>query len=444
MKIFKSVFMLLFLFVTQFGLSQLTWSSSKDKIIIPFEFTNNLIIIKVKINNIDLEMIVDTGAANNILFNFPEKDSITFYQTKPIQIKGLGSGENLEAIQSQNNQFKIKGLYDKNFEVLLLLNTHISIVNKLGLPVNGILGYSFFKNYLIEINYAKRKLYLYKKKTKFYKKRAKYYDNIPIELLSSKPYVKIPVDDNQQKLETTLLFDTGLSDGLWLFEDEIISCKNIFFEDILGVGLGGNVTGKKARVNKLELAHYSLEKALVAYPDSISLQNIFIHSKNIRNGSIGGEILRRFNWVLDYTNKMFYFRKNSSFKDPFLYNMAGIEIRHDGVEWVTEVSRTTDQSTYKDVDATEFVYNNPNLKNVYKYVLKPVFVIYSLRANSPAARAGLQINDIIISINKKKAYYYTIEKIAKLWQSEAGKTIKIEVKRNDKILKFQFQLEEII
>ena len=54
--------------------SQVEWNSKKDKIDIPFELTNNLIIIDVEINNVKLSMILDTGSDKNLLFSFPEND----------------------------------------------------------------------------------------------------------------------------------------------------------------------------------------------------------------------------------------------------------------------------------------------------------------------------------------------------------------------------------
>ncbi|MEZ4854603.1 PDZ domain-containing protein [Flavobacterium sp.] len=444
MNIFKQICLFSFLVIYSIGFTQINWNSNKKKIAIPFEFTHNLIIVKVSINNVNLEMIVDTGAEKNILFNFPSVQNITFYSTRTVQISGLGSGDNLEAVVSSNNNFIIKDIQDTNFEVLLLLNNNINLVNKLGMPINGILGSSFFKDYLVEINYAKKKLFLYKNSASFYKRKVKKYDSIDVQFIKSKPYIKIPVDDATKKLETILLFDSGLSDGLWLFEDENIMCNQNHFEDVLGIGLGGDVKGKKSRVKKLQIANYKLNDALVSYPDSISLQNIFSNSKSIRNGSIGGEILKRFNWVLDYNKNVFYFVKNKLFSEPFNYNMSGIEVQHEGVEWIREITRTTEKSTYNTIDAKEFIYDNPDLKNTFEYKLKPVFIVYNIRENSPAHRAGIKINDKIVSINGKKAYDYSIKKITELFQSEEGKKVKIKIDRNGEEIDFEFYLEKIL
>ena len=331
-KSIQIVFFFLF-FLTLQAQKSVQWTSKKDKIKIPFELTHNLIILDVTFNKIPLKMIADTGAEQSLLFSFPENDSLILNHTDKIDIKGVGSAESLTAYLSKNNLLSIKGYTDTNFEMLLIPNQDISIVNKLGVPVNGILGSSFFKSFLIEINYDKKQLILHKKKEEILQLHAKKSSKIVADFDKNKPYVNININNNNLKL----LFDTGLSDGLWLFEDEKIKCNSNFFNDVLGRGLAGDILGKRSRVESINIANYRLHNALVAYPDSTSFNQIEILKD--RNGSLGGEVIKRFNWVLDYENKNFYYKKNSYFYEPFEYNMSGIEIQHNGMQWVQEVVR---------------------------------------------------------------------------------------------------------
>ena len=54
---------------------------------------NNTIIVQSKLNNIQLNLILDTGSAYNVLFAFPLKDSLSFYNTYKIKITGPGMEE---------------------------------------------------------------------------------------------------------------------------------------------------------------------------------------------------------------------------------------------------------------------------------------------------------------------------------------------------------------
>ena len=72
--------------------------------------------------------------------------------------------------------------------------------------------------------------------------------------------------------------------------------------------------------------------------------------------------------------------------------------------------------------------------------------MYAIRSyyDSPAEKVGLKIGDIILSINRKSSQHLSIQKIAEIFQSQEGKTIKIEVERQGQNLKFEFQLEKIL
>ena len=157
----KKLLNLLFFIVISINVfSQSKWNSKKDKIVIPFELTHNLIIVDVEINDVKLNMLLDTGSDKSILFSFPENDSIFFYNTRKIKINGLGNGESLEALISNDNIFKVNEYVDKNFQILLITDQNINLVNKLGVPINGIIGSTFFKDFFVEINYQKKKINL--------------------------------------------------------------------------------------------------------------------------------------------------------------------------------------------------------------------------------------------------------------------------------------------
>lgn len=444
MKILDSNIKIIFLLLWSINsIAQLEWNSKKEKIKIPFELTHNLIIVDVVINKVDLKMILDTGSESNLLFSFPENDSIEFYNPRIINIKGLGYGETLEAIVSTKNTFSLKNesVIDENFDILLITNHDIGLINKLGIPINGILGSSFFKDYLVEINYAKKKLFLHKKENKRLSRKIKKLNSTKINIIRDKPYVNFNINNNNSEAEAKLLFDTGLGDGLWLFENDEaqIKCSNKYFNDFLGKGLGGDIMGKKSRVQKLKINKFELLDALVSFPDSVSVKSLDLIKG--RNGSLGGEIIKRFNWVLDYKNETFYFTKNSLFNERFNYNMSGIEVQHSGVEIVSE--KFINKNNQSDVNNTIYL-DDANLSYSFRYFFKPSFVIKKIRLNSPADKAGLKTGDKLIKINGKKSHNYSIQKITDLFQSEEGKKIKIEVEREGEILEFEFYLEKIL
>ena len=420
--------------------SQFQWESKKEAIIIPFELIHNTMIVDMKFNGTSLKMIMDTGASKNLIFSIPENDSLVINEADRITVSGVGTNEAIEGYLSKNNKLKIKEYTTDDFEAIFVTNHDMSIVNKLGIPVNGIIGNTFFKNHLVEIDYERNKIIIYKNKDKQLKKIKRKYDNLNIEIIGNKPYVFLQTKIENKNYKLKLLFDTGLGDGLWLFENDTIQCNSNYFNDFLGRGFGGDIDGKKSRVSEVIIENNILKNALVAYPEKI-----FFEQKRTfkdRNGSLGGEIIKRFNWFLDYENQMFYFKKNNLFDLPFEYNMAGIEVQHAGSQWTKDVNSA--YYTNSAINRQEFLFDISNIKLNYQYELKPIFDIYAVRENSPAAKAGLKIGDRIIKINNKEAHQLTVESITKIFQSEDKKSIKIIIERNGKQMSFDFQLEKIL
>lgn len=429
--------------------SQFFWNSEKDKIKIPFELSNNLIILKVNLNNVDLNMILDTGSDMNILFSYPIKDSLVFLNSRKIKVKGLGEGVTIDAFVSGKNTLKLNEFIDDNFEVLLVTDQDINLINKLGIPIHGIIGKSFFINHLVEINYQNRKLFLHKKRTILKKRKLKSYSHENIELVNEKPYLNFIAIFDENAINLKLLMDTGLGDGLWLFENDSIKCKKEYFEDFLGRGLGGDIKGKRSRVNKLFYKNFSFKDALVSYPDSSSISKIdFVKG---RNGSLGGEIIKRFNWFLDFEDQKVYFKKNSLYENPFNYNMSGLEVIHDGDQYTKVKYRSNNlkkdevkSSISSHITSDTFIINDESIYYNEKLELKPLFRINSVREDSEAFRAGIRKGDVIVSINNKNSYYFTMQKITEVFQSEEGKNITIEIERDGVILKFKFKLKKIL
>ena len=135
-------------------------------------------------------------------------------------------------------------------------------------------------------------------------------------------------------------------------------------------------------------------------------------------------------------------KKNKEFNTPFTYNKSGIEMQHNGLQWVQETVKLEtipSESTVIDKNAINIINNFR-----YKFELKPIYQISNLRENSPAANSGLQKGDVVISINGAKAYKYSLQQINSLLKSEEDKWIAIEVERNSQILKFKFQLKDVL
>ncbi|MCK8481291.1 aspartyl protease family protein [Psychroserpens algicola] len=411
---------------------------NNDKI--RFQLINNLIVVPIEINGVELSFILDSGVSKPILFNITNTDSLQIKNVETIFLRGLGEGgEPIEALRSRNNFFKIGNAININQDIFVVFDNSINFTNRLGINVHGIIGYDLFKNFVIEINYINKFIRLYKPEKYVYKK-CKKCEVFNLTLYNNKPYIETAVKVDSLLLPIKLLIDTGSSDALWLFEDESLGLEplnNMYFDDFIGKGLSGNVYGKRSKVKLFKLKSFELEDVNVAFPDSSSIST----ARRIkgRNGSVSGEILKRFNLIVDYKNAKITLKKNSNFRTPFYYNRSGIVLEQTGSRVVKEKE-----------DRGRVGYGNTNdnetkieLSTYYKYTLKPAYSIVELRKGSPAEKAGLKIGDEIISINGKKSHELKLQRIMEYFKNDIGKLIRMKIERDGEVLPFEFRLEDV-
>ena len=76
MRVFLSLLFIVSLSLNSFSQNIFNISSTKDVVNIPFEFINNLIILKAKVNNQELNLVFDTGVKQTVLINMQNNDSL--------------------------------------------------------------------------------------------------------------------------------------------------------------------------------------------------------------------------------------------------------------------------------------------------------------------------------------------------------------------------------
>jgi len=407
---------------------------------IKFQLIDNLIVIPVELNGIALSFILDTGVSKPILFNFVNTDSLQIKNVETIYLRGLGAGGSIEALRSKRNLFKIGNAININQDVYVVFDNSINFTSRLGVDVHGIIGYDIFKDFIVEINYSSKFIRLNKHENFKYRK-CKKCESFDLTLYKKKPYIDAEIGINEQKIPVKLLIDTGGSDALWLFEDYskgILPNKDKFFIDFLGKGLSGEVFGKRTKIKSFFLKDFELNNVNVAFPDSASIS--FARNFKERNGTIAGNMLKRFNIVFDYRNKKITLKRNSNFKAPFYYNKSGIVIEQDGIRVVREEYNKSSVDNYGRSNDNSAVIN---LSTTYRFSLKPAYTIVVLRKDSPAERAGLLINDVIISVNGKETYSMKLQDVNSFFRSENGKLVRLRIDRNGQSLSFQFRLEDV-
>jgi hypothetical protein len=407
---------------------------------IRFQLINNLIVVPIELNGVELSFILDTGVSKPILFNITNTDSLQIKNVEKIYLRGLGEGgKPIEALKSKKNFFKIGNAININQDIYVVFDNSINFTNRLGVNVHGIIGYDLFKNFVVEINYISKYIKLHKPE-KYVYRTCKKCEVFNLSLYNNKPYMETEVKVDSSLIPVKLLIDTGSSDSLWLFEDQalgLVPFENKYFDDFIGKGLSGNVYGKRSKIKVFKLKSFELDDVNVAFPDSLSISTAR-RIKN-RNGSVSGEILKRFNLIVDYNSAKITLKKNGNFGTPFYYNRSGIVLEQTGSRVVKE-KEDRGRVGYGNSGGRE---TTVEMNSYFKYLLKPSFSIVELRQGSPADKAGLMVGDEILSINGQRTHELKLQRIMEYFKNDIGKLIRIKIERDGVIMPFEFRLEDV-
>jgi hypothetical protein len=376
-----------------------------DRITIPFELINNLVVIEASINGSEpLKFILDTGVSKTLITSIPAGEGIYVERSRTVTLSGLGAGEAIEAYFSAGNDVNIERVTGKNMDILFLKEDIFNLSSFMGTNVHGLIGYDLFSNFAVEVNYRTKEILLYHpdsfvQKFKDLPKHRKWH-KIPISIEEKKAYVEVSFKHmpGSKAVPLKLIIDSGSSNAFSLYHlshDEIMIPESRI-ETLIGVGLSGKVHGYLGRAQEIELGGMKFNTPIIAYPDSTSIRKAI--GVGERNGSLGGEVLRRFKVIFHYPNSALYLRKNRDFDDDFNYNMSGIELN------------------------TPF----PNI---------PFYVVSEVREDSPAAEKGVKAGDAIKYVDGERATDMNLNEMIYYLQKREGRKVQIGIQR-DSLFKY--------
>ena len=408
---------------------------------IRFELVNNLMVLPLEVNGTPLNFILDSGVSKPILFSLAKQDSIGLKNVSKITIRGLGSGEPIEALRSAGNTFKLGGLKNINQDLYVVLDRDINLSPTLGIQVHGIIGHDLFRDYVVEVNYSRKFLRFHDPDT-YSPGNPKNAIRLPLEVEDQKAYLHgNVVVEGQQEVPVKLLMDTGSTDALWLFPapEKGLPVPKKHYEEFLGKGLSGAIYGKRTRIKSLRFGDFVIEGSKAAFPhmDSFRLAG----DLGDRNGSAGGDLLKRFNMVVNYPKGWISLKKNTRFDEPFQFNHAGIELEHSGVRFIAE--RIADANNIVRNDSDTFGNVHILLGNQTRLSLVPEIVVSAIRAGSPAEEVGLREGDVILAVNGRPVDRYKLQEVLQMINERKGRRVRLLIERYNQDLLFSFVIREL-
>ncbi|MDB5232642.1 MAG: hypothetical protein JWN76_3447 [Chitinophagaceae bacterium] len=360
----------------------------------PFKMlTGGIIIVQATLDDFkdSLNFILDTGSGGISL------DSTT---VEDLQLKSMKTDKTIRGIAGMkevsftySHTFRLPGLTIDSMD--FHINDYEILTSVYGVRVDGIIGYSFFRRFIISIDYDKQVIDVLRPGSMRYPKGGFYMK----PNFSTLPMQTINVRDATQ-VAAKYYFDTGA--GLCMLFSRSFIQDSAFFEKkkkifhTQGEGLGGKAAMDLTVIKEVKVGPYRFRKV----PVYIFEDDYNVTAYPLLGGLIGNDILRRFNVIINYPEQIFYLKPNTRFAEPFDYSYTGLAI----------------------------------------YLLKGEVVILDVLPGSPAEKAGFKPMDKIIGIENNLSG--DIQAYKTLLQN-AGTKLKVIITRDGVLMPIRLPVKDI-
>jgi hypothetical protein len=320
-KFFFAICLLLFQATQIFA--QEEFIPPQAKLITKFSFiqlTGGIVIIRATIDTLNkdtLNFVFDTGSGGISL----DSTTVATFGFKVAQtektIRGIAGMKKVDFTYGHSLNFP--GLKTDTFS--FHINDYDLLTSVYGLKIDGIIGFSFLRRYIIKMDYDKQEIEVYNPGA-FKYPRGGYlirpnFSTLPLPLFE--------IEDAQDFL-SRFIFDTGAGLCLLLnkdfIEDSSFLKKKKKRYNTQAEGLGGKKTMELTVIKSVSVGQFKFKKV----PTYIFQDEFNVTSYPQMAGIIGNDLLRRFNVILNYPDQSIHLKPNGKFNDPFDYSYTGLSI----------------------------------------------------------------------------------------------------------------------
>ncbi|MEY3577532.1 MAG: hypothetical protein RL394_1116 [Bacteroidota bacterium] len=338
------------------GKAQEVFVESPSTFITSFSFrmlNGGVILLRAGVNDFSdsLNFILDTGSGGISLDSTTVEDLGIPITPSDKTIKGIAGVRKVSFLN--NATLRLPGLAVDN------LNFHVNdyeiLTSVYGIKIDGIIGYSFFSRYIVNINYDFLQINVFSKGE--YKYPSTGFMLYP--MFTALPLQSLQLTDSRKFVQRFYL-DTGaglnflLSEN-YLNDSAVLKKRRKPPVVTQAEGVGGKMSMRLTTIKELKVGPYRFKWVpTFLFKDEFNVTNYpFV------GGLLGNDILRRFNITFNYAKQQVHIVPNLHYKDDFDYAYSGLSI----------------------------------------YYIDDKIVVDDVVPSSPAEKAGFKKEDIIVAIN---------------------------------------------
>jgi len=367
---------------------------------IPFQLHGSVIVTELSVDeSVPLNFIFDTGAGGTII-NESTSASLGIVGDETVSRQG---GTGMASVELSTDH--IVYVEDISFQDVTLGIAELDHIEKrLGMPIDGVIGWLILSQYAVRVNYDTMRIEIYDNERFEYDLGMSSY---PIEVQGTTIFTNVTVAFKSGNTFTgKVVVDSGAGNTFY-FNTPFTEENNLLAEmDTYYERETQSLSTESSHVYTTMLADLSIsDYEFSTVPANIAIAEAGALSWSGPMGILGNGVLKHFNVFIDLQQQMMSLEPNWLYHDQFEVNCSGLELVAD--------------------DAFQKV------------------IIDHVYAGSPAEEAGLEVGDEIVQINGANVSDSQLPQIRSML-SQDGEEVEILINREAELRSYTLKLRALI
>ncbi|HSR97523.1 MAG TPA: aspartyl protease family protein [Kofleriaceae bacterium] len=369
---------------------------------LPAELTQNHVYVQGRVNGQGpVALLIDTGASG-LLLDQARAGELGLRGAGALSLRGAGAGK----LESQLVAQPIVELGGTPFTFEAAETAPLTALSRReGRAMEGVLGYELLGHYVVEFDYASPAVRLHDPASFRAPPDA---TALPFYTWGAKPIVALTFDLADGRTFTVdTLIDTGDRGGFslgsaFVKQHRLVEGPGPVLRAPLGFGVGGQTKQALGRVAAVRVGPVAFRNVLTSFSEDTR----GVSSNDAIQAYLGSAVMKQMTVWFDYARGQMWVRKNAHFGEPIDYDASGLVL-----------------------ESADDTYHRAVIKNVLP--------------GSPAAEAGLALEDEVLTVDGEPVAKLTLEAIRTRLKAP-GKRIRLEIKRGEATRTAELALRTLI